>query len=86
MKFYEYLAAGLPVASTPLDFTKESLRFLETGDGPKSFLEAVQKQLARGKLSNTEIKEGVGDQTWQKRMDRMLGIVFTEKSEKIINK
>lgn len=78
MKFYEYLAAGLPVVSTPLDFTKNGeLPGLETASGASGFVAAIEKQLVRGKLTAEEAKAAVGDNTWQVRMQSMIHIAAT---------
>ncbi|MFM0372923.1 glycosyltransferase [Paraburkholderia aspalathi] len=76
MKFYEFLAAGLPVVSTPLDFAKEPRAGLEVGGDLEAFIAAIEKQLARGKLSADESRAAVGDNTWERRLDKMLGITF----------
>ncbi|MFM0070179.1 glycosyltransferase [Paraburkholderia sediminicola] len=76
MKFYEFLAAGLPVVSTPLDFAKEPRAGLEVGGDLEAFIAAIEKQLARGKLSADESREAVGDNTWERRLDKMLQITF----------
>jgi glycosyltransferase involved in cell wall biosynthesis len=76
MKFYEYLAAGLPVVSTPLDFAKEPHAGLEVGGDRDAFIAAIEKQLARGKLSADEAREAVGENTWHERLDKMLAITF----------
>jgi glycosyltransferase involved in cell wall biosynthesis len=76
MKFYEFLAAGLPVVSTPLDFAKEPRAGLEVGGDLNAFVAAIEKQLARGKLSADEARAAVGDNTWERRLDKMLKITF----------
>ncbi|WP_027210079.1 glycosyltransferase [Burkholderia sp. WSM2232] len=76
MKFYEYLAAGLPVVSTPLDFAKEPRAGLEVGGDANAFITAIEKQLARGKLSADEAAAAVGENTWERRLDKMLAITF----------
>jgi glycosyltransferase involved in cell wall biosynthesis len=76
MKFYEYLAAGLPVVSTPLDFAKEPRAGLEVGGDLQAFVAAIEKQLARGKLSADEARAAVGENTWERRLDKMLAITF----------
>ena len=76
MKFYEYLAAGLPVVSTPLDFAKEPRTGLEVGGDVEGFLSAIEKQLQRGKLTAEQVRAAVGDNTWQRRLDKMLAITF----------
>lgn len=71
MKFYEYLAAGLPVASTPVAFTNGTHQGLEIGGGAEGFAAAIERQLARGRLTRAEAEAAVGDNTWERRMDRM---------------
>lgn len=75
MKYYEYLAAGLPVVSTALDFTRYVQDGLEKGNDAETFSKAIAKQLSRGKLKFEESKIYVGDNTWSKRMDKMLEII-----------
>ena len=76
MKFYEYLAAGLPVVSTPLDFAREPRAGLLTGGDVPSFIAALDQQIQRGKLTPAEADQAVGDNTWERRLDKMLAIVF----------
>lgn len=75
MKFFEYLAAGLPVVSTPLAFTEARSEGLEVGADADSFVAAIEKQLARGKLSRDEACRFVGDNTWEARTTKMLDTV-----------
>ncbi|WP_080402984.1 glycosyltransferase [Burkholderia ubonensis] len=76
MKFYEYLASGLRVVSTPLDFTKVRQPCLEVASDTKAFIDAIEKQLAEGKLSRSEITDAVGENTWECRLDRMLRLTL----------
>lgn len=76
MKFYEYLAAGLPVVSTPLDFAREPRPGLAVGSDAKSLAAAIARQLERGRLSIDEVQAVVGENTWEKRLDKMLAITF----------
>lgn len=76
MKFFEYLAAGLPVVSTPLDFTKDRFDGLEVGETPEAFVAAIERQLARGKLTPQESRVYVGDNTWDARTVKMLDCVW----------
>ncbi|WP_322015068.1 glycosyltransferase [Paraburkholderia sp. J12] len=75
MKFFEYLAAGLPVVSTPLDFTSGQFGGLEVGGTPEAFVAAIERQLRRGRLTPDESLACVGDNTWDARVDRMLAQV-----------
>lgn len=76
MKFYEYLAAGVPVVSTPLDFTKTPHAGLEVGADADRFIEAIEQQLKRGRLSRDEVTAAVGENTWEQRLKKMLAITF----------
>ncbi|PMS36905.1 glycosyltransferase involved in cell wall biosynthesis [Trinickia symbiotica] len=76
MKYFEYLAAGLPVVSTPLDFTRSQTAGLEVAATPEAFVLAVERQLQRGRLTLEEAAALVGDNTWDARTVKMLGYVW----------
>jgi glycosyltransferase involved in cell wall biosynthesis len=76
MKFYEYLAAGLRVVSTPLDFAKEPLAGLEVGGNVDAFIRGIDLQLERGRLTADEAASAVGENTWERRLEKMLAIIF----------
>lgn len=75
MKYFEYLAAGLPVVSTPLDFTRDCSQGMEVAADVNEFMCAIRRQLARGRLSSTEVRGFVGENTWECRTRKMLDIV-----------
>ncbi|WP_137890745.1 glycosyltransferase [Ramlibacter sp. 2FC] len=75
MKYFEYLAAGLPVVSTPLDFTKQHSEGIKVACDKDSYRSAVEEQLRRGKLTSDEIFAYVGENTWRARLNKMLSIV-----------
>ncbi len=75
MKYFEYLAAGLRIVSTPLDFTRHNKAGMETGKDSKNFEHAIQKQLGRSKLTMPESDSYVGDNTWSARMEKMLDLM-----------
>jgi glycosyltransferase involved in cell wall biosynthesis len=72
MKYYEYLAAGVPVVSTPLSFSNPALAGLLTGATAEAFAAAVEDQLSRGRFDRTQAIEFVGDNTWNIRLVKML--------------
>ncbi|MFB2567022.1 glycosyltransferase [Rhizobium sp. IMFF44] len=76
MKFYEYLASGLPVVATPLDFTRAVHPFLAVGSDASEFSAAIADQLKRGKLNANEVKVAVGENTWTTRLKKMLDLVM----------
>lgn len=72
MKFYEYIAAGLPVATTKLEFIDmEEIRLKPCRDALE-FVEEIQCALTRGKLSADEVRSLVSDNTWRTRTEKML--------------
>ncbi|EON11204.1 group 1 glycosyl transferase [Pandoraea sp. SD6-2] len=75
MKFFEYLAAGLPVVSTPLDFIRGGFDGLEVGGTPDEFVAAIARQLHRGRLTADESSDYVGDNTWDARIAKMLDCI-----------
>ena len=72
MKYFEYLAAGLPVVSTRLAFTESTSKGLLIGDDPEAFVRAIEAQLAAGRLTVQQSREYVGENTWQSRTRKML--------------
>lgn len=75
MKYYEYLAAGLPVVATPLEFTKTCQNGLLVADTPTAFMQALEQQMVRGRLTDQEATCFVADNTWQARLSKMLYLV-----------
>jgi glycosyltransferase involved in cell wall biosynthesis len=75
MKYFEYLAAGIPVVSTPLDFLNESSVGVKIGSDSVSFSESIKKQLYLGKLSFEESKIAVGENTWEERLNKMIEVI-----------
>lgn len=75
MKYYEYLAAGLPVVSTPLSFVADATGPLEVAGTVEEFVVAIERQLHRGRLTQDEARAAVGDNNWDARLDRMLGLL-----------
>ena len=72
MKYFEYLAAGLPVVSTPLEFTGTHRAGLEIAQTAEEMLDAVKKQIQRGRFSTEDISGMIADNTWRTRTQKML--------------
>lgn len=75
MKYFEYLAAGLPVVSTPLDFTKRYTAGMEVAENVDEMLLSISSQLQSGRFSPQESRRLVGDNTWQQRLKKMLSFL-----------
>jgi glycosyltransferase involved in cell wall biosynthesis len=75
MKYFEYISAGLPVVSTPLDFLQEHSAGVLMGRNAKTFVDAIVKQLNSGKISAHQAANIVGDNTWVSRLDKMINCI-----------
>lgn len=73
MKYYEYVASGLRVVSTPLEFTK-NIRSdaLEVAGNVVEFIDAIQAQLEGGRLTRDDSRGIIGQNTWHLRTITML--------------
>jgi glycosyltransferase involved in cell wall biosynthesis len=74
MKYNEYVASGIPVVSTDLPFAHDAGGYLEIADDAGGFAAAIASQLARGRLSRSEAAAAVGENTWERRHEKMLEI------------
>jgi len=72
MKYFEYMAAGLPVVSTPLEFTDACRRGLKIGVGPDQVVAAILSQLASGRFGHEQASSIVSSNTWKSRTTAML--------------
>ena len=75
MKYFEYLAAGLPVVSTPLCFTEDQAYGLLVGSRGNEFSDAVEKQLERGRFSKEFLSNFINEFSWKSRLEKMLSIM-----------
>ncbi|MEZ4873241.1 MAG: glycosyltransferase [Bdellovibrionales bacterium] len=71
MKFFEYLAAGLDVISTPLPAIQEHRQKYFEASTVEEFIEALDSTLKLGESRKVEIKD-IESYSWTNRMDRML--------------
>lgn len=75
MKFYEYLAAGLPVVATELNALKNCKHIAAITKSDEAFIQALEQTLA-GQLIPLEARlEAAKEQTYERRTKKMLDIV-----------
>ena len=79
MKYFEYIAAGIRVVSTPLEFTKQEAGGIEIGTDQWSFVESINQQLNYEKLTKEEGRILVGDNTWASRLSKTVLILSERK-------
>lgn len=82
MKYFEYVAAGLPVVSTSLDFTKRTDSPVELlrADDAAGFSRAIADQLSRGRYSTEQAEHIVADNSWTVRLRKMLRLIASSSS------
>lgn len=77
IKMYEYLAAGLPVVSTPLPEAKRFESAIAIADTAESFAQACDRALATGGRDRDRIARLVQGETWLSRVESLSDIVTT---------
>lgn len=75
MKYYEYIASGLPVVSTSLLFAAFEKHRLMIGNSAIEFVKAIEEQLTLGKFKISEARKIVGVNTWDDRMLKMMELI-----------
>ncbi len=76
MKFFEFIAAGLPVVSTSLSFTASCSDGITIANNAEEFLLAISGHLKHGRLNSESIQNIVGENTWITRTQKMLSVTF----------
>jgi glycosyltransferase involved in cell wall biosynthesis len=77
MKFFEYLAAGLPVVSTPIGALDEFKALYASAPDAASFIAAVESILARPRVALPLDAPVLRENSWDRRLDRMLAVIDT---------
>ena len=75
MKFYEYLAAGLPVVSTDIAGADKFQNFIKIAKTHFEFKKEIEEILQQKKFKNPAIKSFLYDHTWQKRVGEMMELI-----------
>lgn len=75
MKYYEFIAARLPVVSTPVHFLKTLGNLQTYARTPEQFVAAVALLAKRGKLTKSKSRQLIGYNTWTDRMKAMLQVI-----------
>jgi len=78
MKFFEYLAAGLPIVSTPLDAIRDYRLHYSIAADATGFLDAIGSILQNRPSQLAPDDPVLLENSWDKRLDRMLGIIDQE--------
>lgn len=76
MKFYEFIAAGLPIVSTKLHAIKDiESPYVERFSSTIEFSIVAEKLIGRGKIPMADRELLIGKNTWKERTSIMLNII-----------
>lgn len=75
MKYFEYIAAGLPVVATKIESLSMNNVGIKIAASNKSFNECIKDSIFIEKLSRISSKDAIGVHTWAERLNNMLCIV-----------
>ena len=75
MKFFEYLAAGVPVVSTPLPALNEHHHLFSVAATSDEFISAIEVLLQQPKTQRAPALESLTGHDWDTRLSRMLDLV-----------
>lgn len=79
LKFWEYLASGKPVVTTPLLALEEYRGCVEMADDPDSFALALERAYAgiEDEVARQQRLEMASEQNWERRAEEMLTILHS---------
>ena len=73
MKFFEYLAAGLPVVATNLPSLKEFADYVNFANSPEEFASQINDILAHSStFDQLGVKKLVSNHSYRKRTEKMI--------------
>ena len=75
MKFFEYLAAGLPVVATPLPALEAYRAFVSSAAEPAAFAQAIERCLAAGPNRDPALAELLQAVSYRQRTRQMLRLL-----------
>lgn len=79
MKFYEYIAAKLPIVSTSVAGLNRFSELIQTASSQKKFNKLVNQAISEGKEKLSQEKIDVlKNNTWQYRVGQMLNLIFDQ--------
>jgi glycosyltransferase involved in cell wall biosynthesis len=81
IKFFEYLASGKPVATTPIPALQKYAHLVELADGPEKMVRALESALASETPEKRSRRVAAAQRsTWNHRIDRILEVLKDKES------
>jgi glycosyltransferase involved in cell wall biosynthesis len=75
LKLYEYLAAGLPIVSTPVSGFRDFPELVHLASGPQAFIEAVKVALAEPPEVRQRRRTVAAEHSWSARLDEIEAVI-----------
>jgi glycosyltransferase involved in cell wall biosynthesis len=76
IKFFEYLASGKPVVSTPIPALRKYAQLFKVADGAEEMVKALQAALATESPEKRSRRVAAArGNTWNHRIDRILEVL-----------
>lgn len=83
MKLYDYLAAGLPVASVDIPAVREFDEYIQVADSPQSFAQAVRIALADTAPERRQARRDIAARhSWDARIEQLSGLIQAQLAAK----
>ena len=87
LKLYDYLAAGLPIASMDIPAAREFSPYIHLADSPRHFTQAVRAALADTTPERHQARRNIAAQhTWETRVEQLSDLIQTLLAAKAPNK
>jgi len=76
LKFYDYLAAGLPIASVDIPAAREFSQHIFLADSPRNFAQAVRAALIDTTPERRQARRNIAAQhTWEARVEQLSDLI-----------
>jgi glycosyltransferase involved in cell wall biosynthesis len=87
LKLYDYLAAGLPVASLDIPAAREFGPYIHLADSPQDFARAVQAALADTSPERRQARRRIAAQhTWEARVEQLSDLIQAQLAARTPNR
>jgi glycosyltransferase involved in cell wall biosynthesis len=85
IKLREYLAAGLPVAATPLPEVQAYSELVRIGAGPTDFTAAIEAALQTPPEARRRLSEAMAAETWPTKMEQICRCLQDDSPQQVDN-
>ena len=87
LKLYDYLAAGLPVASVDIPAAREFSQYIQLADSPQRFSQAVRAALADTAPERCQARRKIAAQhTWEVRGEQLSEVIQAQLAAKALGR